>query len=111
MPSATCKCGRETNSEVSNYWHTTPIGKPLRNATQDGGELAGNTAEGDFALHTYITFATADEDNTAIGYSALCSDTTGIANTATGHAALHSNTIGFGNIITFPATPLLVASL
>jgi len=28
MPSATCKCGRETNSAVSNYWHTKAIGKP-----------------------------------------------------------------------------------
>jgi len=26
MPSATCKCGRETNSAVSSYWHTNAIG-------------------------------------------------------------------------------------
>jgi hypothetical protein len=28
MPSATRKCGRETNSAGSNYWHTKAIGKP-----------------------------------------------------------------------------------
>ena len=51
---------------------------------QDGDEGRSNTAEGGGALHTYITTATSATQDTAIGFDALFSDTTGNINTATG---------------------------
>src|ERR1700720_3699011 len=61
---------------------------------QDGDEGRGNTAEGGGALHTYITTASSAAGDTAIGFHALFSDTTGFNNTATGVDALFSNTTG-----------------
>jgi len=55
----------------------------------DGGYPNQNTAEGDNALFSLTT----GFDNTAIGYSALFSNTSS-ANTAIGAAALYSNTTG-----------------
>ena len=52
----------------------------------------GNTALGGFALR-----GDNGNNNTAIGYSALSSNTIGNNNTATGFNALLSNTGGFGN--------------
>ncbi len=49
MPSATCKCGRESNSAVSNYWHTKAIGEVFSAAHMDAGirvyDEAGNVIE------------------------------------------------------------------
>ena len=67
---------------------------------QDGDELNHNTAEGAFALHTYITTASAAFNNTAIGFNTLFSDTTGGNNTANGFDALFSNTTGSFNTAT-----------
>jgi len=64
---------------------------------QDGGEGNFNTAEGQDALHIYITNATAAHSDTAIGYDALYFDTTGTQNTATGTLALYENTTGNNN--------------
>src|SRR5437588_8725383 len=63
----------------------------------DGGYPQFNTAEGDGALFSL----TADgSENTAIGCSALFSNTTGDANTATGGFALSKNTTGNHNTAT-----------
>jgi hypothetical protein len=67
---------------------------------QDGDEGRGNTAEGGGALHTYITTATSATQDTAIGFDALFSDTTGNINTATGGDALFKNTTGSSNTAT-----------
>jgi hypothetical protein len=67
---------------------------------QDGDEGRSNTAEGAGALHTYITTASSATDNTAIGFDALFSDTTGNGNTATGQDALFKNTTGGFNTAT-----------
>ena len=67
---------------------------------QDGDEGRSNTAEGGGALHTYITTATSATDDTAIGFDALFSDTTGNSNTATGADALFKNTTGSSNTAT-----------
>jgi hypothetical protein len=64
---------------------------------QDGNELNFNTAEGGFALNTYITTASSASNDTAIGYATLEFDTTGSDNTATGVGALRDNTTGFQN--------------
>src|SRR5262249_23107769 len=64
------------------------------NPAPDGGYLARNTAEGDFALQNLST----GSDNTAIGNGALFSNTSGLQNTATGRAALFNNTTGFQNV-------------
>ena len=81
----------------------------------DGGYPGRNTAEGDFAL--FSTDTSCGDDNTAIGFNALYSNTcgsqnvaiggnalfmndTGIANTATGVNALYSNTFGLENTAT-----------
>jgi Chaperone of endosialidase len=53
----------------------------------------GNTAEGFMALHSLTTGV----NNTAMGANALFSDTDGFGNTAVGALALESNTDGFGN--------------
>jgi trimeric autotransporter adhesin len=62
----------------------------------DGAYLGFNTAEGFNALLSL----TSGTFNTAVGFSALKSDTTGIQNTATGSEALFKNTIGFQNVAT-----------
>jgi hypothetical protein len=67
---------------------------------QDGDELNGNTAEGADALSTYLMTASSAEGNTAIGYVALTSDTTGNFNTATGSTTLDNNTTGNFNTAT-----------
>ena len=67
---------------------------------QDGDEGRSNTAEGGGALHTYITTATSATQDTAIGFDALFSDTTGNINTATGGDALFKNTTGSSNTAT-----------
>jgi len=67
---------------------------------QDGDEGRGNTAEGGGALHTYITTASSAAQDTAIGFDALFSDTTGNSNTATGGDALFNNTTGSNNTAT-----------
>jgi hypothetical protein len=67
---------------------------------QDGDEGNENTAEGGGALHTYISTASSADADTAIGFSALFSNTTGNNNTATGNSALFSNTTGGANTAT-----------
>jgi hypothetical protein len=65
----------------------------------DGGYPIANTAEGDGALSsvTVSIYPPAGFANTALGYQALNSSTTGNGNTATGAVALQSNTTGSGN--------------
>src|SRR6478672_4161926 len=67
---------------------------------QDGDEGRSNTAEGGGALHTYITTASSAAVDTATGFDALFSDTTGNDNTATGAFALFQNTTGSSNTAT-----------
>ena len=71
----------------------------LPSPTPDGGYPGNNTAEGDGALSSVQINATAGNgiDNTAIGFDALFSNTTGSSNTAIGFDALLSNTTGVGN--------------
>jgi len=57
----------------------------------DGGYPGANTAEGSQALFSLSSFARESSGNTALGYQALYSDTTGSRNTATGSEALRSN--------------------
>src|SRR5205823_357056 len=61
----------------------------------DGGYPGFNTAEGDDALFNLDT--SQGTNNTAIGFAALFSSTTGAVNTATGSSALFSNTTGTDN--------------
>ena len=70
--------------------------------TPDGGYPGNNTAEGDGALsRVQINTTTgAGIGNTAIGFSALASNTIGGGNTATGEIALQGNTLGTGNTAT-----------
>jgi hypothetical protein len=65
----------------------------------DGGYLGANTAEGDSALFSLPPFVFGF-DNTAIGFSALFSNTFGNDNTANGANALRSNTLGNSNTAT-----------
>jgi hypothetical protein len=70
----------------------------LPSPTPDGGYPGNNTAEGDGALSSVQINPTGfGIDNTAIGFDALFSNTTGGANTATGFAALQQNTTGTDN--------------
>jgi len=71
----------------------------LPSPTPDGGYPGNNTAEGDGALSSVQINPTTGFgiDNTAIGFDALFSNTTGGANTATGFAALQQNTTGTDN--------------
>src|SRR5947207_9408296 len=62
----------------------------------DGGYPGFNTAEGYNALFSLTT----GTNNTATGSSALYSNTTGSGNTATGSGALRFNTTGFNNTAT-----------
>jgi endosialidase-like protein len=62
----------------------------------DGGYPGNNTAEGFFALDSLTTGI----DNTASGANALRNTTTGSNNTATGFEALNSNTTSGGNTAT-----------
>src|SRR5881392_3977376 len=64
----------------------------------DGGYPNRNTAEGEDALFNLDTSQALD--NTAVGFEALFSDTTGYSNTANGASALYSNTTGEGNTAT-----------
>jgi len=64
------------------------------NPPPDGGYNGANTAEGENALFSARAGVT---DTTAIGYSALFSNTTGEDNTATGALALRENTVGSQN--------------
>jgi trimeric autotransporter adhesin len=57
----------------------------------------GHTAIGYRTLYRYAGGNPGCCGNTAIGDSALFSDTTGIANTATGFTAMFNNTTGFNN--------------
>ena len=62
----------------------------------DGGYSNETTAEGtDALLHLNINFS---DGNTAIGFEALKSDTTGYDNTAIGVEALGDNRTGFDNV-------------
>src|SRR5438128_232602 len=61
----------------------------------DGGYPNFNTAEGDNALFSLDT--SQGVNNTAIGFQALFSNTTGGSNTANGSNALYSNTTGYNN--------------
>ncbi len=65
----------------------------------DGGYQNGSTAEGTDALFS-LAPGQESQGNTAIGYQAMYSTTTGYANTATGFEALNSNTTGFNNTAT-----------
>src|SRR5258707_15360484 len=71
----------------------------LPSPTPDGGYPGSNTAEGDGALSSVQINATTGNgiDNTAIGFDALFSNTTGSNNTAIGFDALVINTTGGGN--------------
>src|SRR5438046_10011086 len=60
----------------------------------DGGYPGGNTAEGDGALQNVTPNGGDGVANTAIGFDALFSNTTGGYNTANGAYALGSNTDG-----------------
>jgi uncharacterized coiled-coil protein SlyX len=62
----------------------------------DGGYPGENTAEGTDALFSLIKGSIGL--NTAIGFQALYSNTTGYENTAGGANALHNNTTGFANV-------------
>jgi hypothetical protein len=64
----------------------------------DGGYPGQNTAEGDSALFNLDT--SQGIANTAIGFQALFSNTTGGDNTASGYQALFSNTTGNNNTAT-----------
>jgi hypothetical protein len=64
------------------------------NPPPDGGYPGQNTAEGEEALFNLSPRAT---DDTAIGWRALFSTTTGNDNTAIGSAALNANTTGHRN--------------
>ena len=74
----------------------------LPSPAPDGGYPGNNTAEGDGALSSVQISATTGNgiDNTAIGFDALFSNTTGSSNTAIGFEALLSNTTGVGNTAT-----------
>lgn len=61
----------------------------------DGGYPNFTTAEGQQALQNVLPSATS---NTALGFNALGSTTTGSYNTATGEGALNSNTAGNANV-------------
>jgi hypothetical protein len=63
----------------------------------DGGYPNDNTAEGTDALFSLDTSPTGGYENTAIGFNALFSLTTGGSNTAIGLKALFSNTTGDAN--------------
>jgi len=72
----------------------------LRNAQAvspppDGGYPGFNTAEGENALNSLTT---GGMKNTALGFNALLSNSTGDSNTATGCEALQNNTTGFANV-------------
>ena len=69
---------------------------PLARAAVVGPPQNGNTADGFNALRSLTTGVL----KTAIGPNALFSDTTGSINTATGGSALLSNTIGNFNTAT-----------
>ena len=74
----------------------------LPSPAPDGGYPGNNTAEGDGALSSVQINAAFGNgiDNTAIGFDALFSNTTGGSNTATGREALFSSTTGFNNTAT-----------
>ena len=57
----------------------------------------GHTAIGFRTLYNYAGASPGCCGNTAIGDSALFTDTTGLANTATGFTAMFNNTTGFNN--------------
>ena len=59
-----------------------------------GGEVSSNTAVGASALASNTTAA----DNTAVGYQAAYNTTTDGENTAIGHTAFYSNTTGNRNV-------------
>src|SRR5215469_1710361 len=71
------------------------------NPPPDGGYPNQNTAEGEEAL---FNLKTRVADNTAVGWHALFSTTTGHDNTAIGSAALHANTTGRDNTATGSAS-------
>jgi len=62
----------------------------------DGGYPGGNTAEGQNALQNVNTAV--GINNTAVGFNALTSDTTGAYNVAIGSGALQDNIDGFQNM-------------
>src|SRR5437016_5344019 len=74
----------------------------LPSPTPDGGYPGNNTAEGDGALSSVQINAIPGTgfDNTANGFHALFSNTTGNGNTANGSQALLSNTTGGANTAT-----------
>src|SRR5712675_1517360 len=74
----------------------------LPSPTPDGGYPGNNTAEGDGALSSVqINLSTGDgTSNTANGFNALKSNTTGGFNTAIGAGALPNNTTGNSNTAT-----------
>jgi trimeric autotransporter adhesin len=97
------------NSTIGNFNTATGAGALFSN-TSGGRNTAngvdalrfntmgiGHTAIGFRALYNYVGANPACCGNTAIGESALFTDTTGIANTATGFTAMFSNTTGFNN--------------
>lgn len=65
-------------------------------STNDTSDTHHNTGAGTFALGG-PTATNTGNDNTALGYSALNSNTIGFQNTASGRDALGSNTAGYNN--------------
>src|SRR5712671_6828043 len=64
----------------------------LPSPTPDGGYPGNNTAEGDGALSSVQINLSTGIQNTAIGFDALQSNTSGNGNTAIGNEALLNNT-------------------
>jgi len=78
-------------AQTNTVYGIGALANPSSNAT-------GNSAFGYFALFS----TTSGFNNTAIGGSALGSNTTGSHNTASGYAALSSNTTGYYNTASGP---------
>jgi hypothetical protein len=81
------------NSVASDSYDNTASGTNALQAVEGAGGGQYNTASGFGALYSNTTGA----HNTASGFSALYSNTNGVGNTASGNGALHSNTNGAQN--------------
>ena len=73
----------------------SPMAQGQLSPPPDGGYPNNNTAEGEDAL--FSLDISQGLDNTAVGFQALFSNTTGYTNTANGSSALFSNTTGNDN--------------
>ncbi|MBI5003520.1 DUF5011 domain-containing protein [Candidatus Kaiserbacteria bacterium] len=80
-------------SASSTSWLSVAIGQGALGTTPTSGTAIANTAVGYNALSSNTT----GQINTATGYLALFSNTTGTNNTASGNSTLQSNTTGGSN--------------